>query len=82
MSRKEKLLVRLKSRPKDFSWLELQTLMKHLGYAEIRGSGSRRKYIHMATKRIVSLHKRHPDATLLDYQVRDVVTFLQQEDDL
>jgi hypothetical protein len=79
MGRKEKLLARLLSRPKDFSWSELQTLMRQLGYEEITGRGSRRKFINTQTKRIVSLHKRHPDDTLLEYQVRDVLDFFEQE---
>jgi hypothetical protein len=79
MSSKEKLLDRLLSRRKDFSWSDLQTLMRHLGYEEKTGSGSRRKFIHTETKRIVSLHKRHPDNTLLDYQIKEVLNFLKQE---
>jgi hypothetical protein len=79
MSSKEKLLARLCSRPKDFSWSDLKTLMRHLGYEEITGSGSRRKFIHAKTKRIVSLHRRHPDNTLLDYQVKEILSFLKQE---
>jgi len=79
MDRKDKLLSRLLSRPKDFSWSELKTLMGRCGYEEIAGRGSRRKFIHTQTKRMVNLHKRHPDDTLLDYQVKDVITFLKQE---
>lgn len=82
MGKKEKLLARLRARPKDFSWSELQSLMKHLGYTELTGRGSRRKFIHTETKRIVSLHKRHPDDTLLDYQVKDVLDFLEQQGEI
>jgi len=82
MSKKRKLLTRLQSRPRDFSWAELQVLMRHLGYMELSGSGSRRKFINITTKRIISLHKRHPDDTLLDYQVKDILGFLQQEGEL
>ena len=82
MGRKDKLLARLQGRPKDFSWSELQALMKHLGYAELTGRGSRRKFIHTETQRIVSLHKRHPDDTLLDYQVKYVLEFLEQQGEI
>ena len=34
MSRKNKLIARLLSRPKDFSWSELAALLKQLGYRE------------------------------------------------
>ena len=79
MGRKEKLLGRLISKPRDFSWHELQSLMRHLGYTELAGHGSRRKFINAKTRRIVSLHKRHPDDTLLEYQVKDILVFLEQE---
>ncbi len=82
MGKKEKLLARLQARPKDFSWSELQNLMRQLGYMEIEGRGSRRKFMNTETKRIVSLHKRHPDDTLLDYQVRDVLNFIEEQGDI
>ena len=43
MSRKEKLLERLKQRPKDFTWDELTTLLRQLGYRQVHtGKLSRR----------------------------------------
>jgi len=46
MSKSTKALARLQSRPKDFTWAELQTIMKHFGYEEKKGGGSRRKFNH------------------------------------
>ena len=79
MSKKEKLVARLRSKPSDFSWRELQTLMNHLGFEEVKGSGSRRRFVSRTTRRMANLHKRHPDGTLLAYQIRDVLAFLEQE---
>ena len=79
MSRREKLLARLRSRPTDFSWTDLQRLMEQLGFEELCGSGSRRKFVSKSSRRIVSLHRRHPDGNLLPYQIRDILDFLRQE---
>jgi|LGVE01.1.fsa_nt_gb hypothetical protein len=49
MSRKDKLLLRLQQRPKDFTWDELSVLLKSLGYKQAKSGktgGSRRRFIH------------------------------------
>jgi hypothetical protein len=37
MSKVMKALARLQTRPHDFTWSELQTIMKHFGYQEKKG---------------------------------------------
>jgi predicted RNA binding protein YcfA (HicA-like mRNA interferase family) len=81
VSRKNKLIQRLKDKPKDFTWDELVTLLKWLGYAEIkRGKtrGSRRRFAHPAAA-VISLHKPHPGNELKSYQVELVLETLIQE---
>ena len=81
MSRTDKLIQRLKGRPKDLTWNELETLLKGLGYTEIkRGKtgGSRRPFAH-ETAGIISLHKPHPGKELKAYQVELVIDTLTQE---
>jgi len=80
MSQQAKLLERLKRKPKDFTWGELETLLAGLGYKQERGSGSRRKFIHAETGAIISLHEPHPRNVLKAYQVRDLVDHLREED--
>jgi len=41
MAKKDKLLARLFSKPKDFEWSELKALLKGLGFEEVGGTGSR-----------------------------------------
>ena len=79
MSTYEKTLARLKSKPKDFSWGELETVMAHAGFQQLKGTGSRRKFHNQQTGRLASFHKRHPDDTLLLYQVKHALEFLKQE---
>lgn len=78
MSRKEKLIRRLLSDPKDFSWNELCALMKCLGYELECGAGSRRKFIAPDSGLSVCMHEPHPSGILKRYQVRDIKENLQK----
>jgi hypothetical protein len=69
VSKHSKSLERLKARPKDFTWDELVTLLKHFGYQEVSGNGSRRKFISKATNHKFTLHKPHPQNTVKSYVI-------------
>jgi predicted RNA binding protein YcfA (HicA-like mRNA interferase family) len=79
MSKTQKLLAILASKPvpRDFLWSDFVTLMRHLGYQEHSGAGSRRKFIHSSTKQVISLHEPHPGKELKVYQVKEVVEALK-----
>lgn len=79
MRRVQKTLVRLKSRPKDFTWGELQTIMNHLGYEELRGSSSRRKFVNTQTGALVSLHEPHPSTIMKRYAVEIILDHLKEQ---
>jgi hypothetical protein len=81
MGRRDKLVARLKARPKDFTWDELVRLLEGLGYAEAatgRTGGSRRRFIH-ATAPVIALHKPHPGNIVRMYVVDDVLRILTEE---
>ena len=81
MGRKDKLIERLKSRPKDFSWDELVRLLTALGYTENNSGktgGSRRKFTH-ATAPTISLHKPHPGNIVNLYVINEVLRLLTEE---
>jgi hypothetical protein len=81
VSRKNKLIQRLKGKPRDFTWDELVTLLKWLGYEEIKrgkSGGSRRRFAH-STAAMISLHRPHPGNELKAYQVELVLETLIQE---
>jgi hypothetical protein len=72
MSKEEKLITRLVSRPKDFTYEELRRLLKYFGYEESNSgktSGSRVAFIHTDSKHIIRLHKPHPNNELKQYQI-------------
>ena len=79
MSKFEKALARLKSKPRDFTWKELQSVMLHFGYEEIKGGGSRRKFIHHSTKISISLHEPHPRPILKMYAIELIIEHLKEE---
>ena len=82
MSKKEKLIAKLQQRPKDFTWNELASLLKSLGYVEIKTGktgGSRRRFIHQ-TAPTITLHKPHPQNTLKMYAIDQILKLLQQEE--
>lgn len=79
MTKLQKLRAKLLSDSR-FSWNELETLMKGLGYKQIAGSGSRVKFVK--GKRIICVHQPHPHPELKRYLTRYIIEQLQQEGDL
>jgi hypothetical protein len=82
MSRKDKLIKRLLSRPKDFTYDELVTFLKLFGYEEVntgRTSGSRRAFISGVNGQIIRLHKPHPGNILRNYQIDLIISELRKE---
>ena len=66
MSKQEKLRRRFKSRPCDFTWDELKTLLCGMGYEQSVGGktgGSRVKFLHSERPPII-MHKPHPTRRL------------------
>lgn len=82
MTRKEKLIKRFLSRPKDFTWEELVSLLSGLGFEEVstgKTGGSRRRFLNEAGV-IITLHKPHPQNVLRRYQIEQIIQILQDEE--
>lgn len=81
MSRRDKLIARLRRRPKDFTWDELVRLLEGLGYAETtagRTGGARRRFVHPSAP-LIALHKPHPGNTVKRYVIDEVPRVLAEE---
>lgn len=81
MGKKEKLIAKLKSNPKDFTFDEMKTLLEALGFVmsnKGKTSGSRVKF--MKGDIPVILHKPHPRKKLLEYQIKQITEVLERED--
>ena len=79
MTRKEKLLSRFLNEPKDFHYRELATLLRLLGFSELKtgkSAGSRVRFSNEEGDKIV-LHKPHPDGILKEYQLKQVREILK-----
>jgi predicted RNA binding protein YcfA (HicA-like mRNA interferase family) len=76
MGKDEKLIKRLVSKPKDFTYSELRRVLKHLGYTEHQSgktSGSRVAFIHEETRHVIRLNKPHPHHELKQYQIEQII---------
>ncbi|MDX5429061.1 MAG: type II toxin-antitoxin system HicA family toxin [Bacteroidota bacterium] len=80
MSKIEKLIDRLQSKPRDFTWSELKRVLKYFGYVERKGKGSRRKFIHQDGTTII-LHEPHPKPVLKIYMIELVLQHLNLAED-
>lgn len=71
MSKKAKLIQKLTSEPKGFTWADTKSLMISCGFKLVnaRGGGSGRMFRNEATKQKVRLHEPHPQNTLLPYMI-------------
>ncbi|MFN3235282.1 MAG: type II toxin-antitoxin system HicA family toxin [Gammaproteobacteria bacterium] len=78
MSKINKLIQRIRSQPADFEWRELVVLMRHLGFDEVQGDGSRVKYYHEDYDCMISLHKPDPSKVLKKYMIKRVVETLSR----
>jgi predicted RNA binding protein YcfA (HicA-like mRNA interferase family) len=77
MSKAEKLIIRLLSAPKDFTYPELKTLLTSLGYEEVQGAGSR--VCFQSKTHEIKLHKPHPTNILKQYQITLIIGELKKE---
>jgi hypothetical protein len=84
MGTTEKLYNRFLKFPKDFSFLELKTLLKRFGYDESnkgRTSGSRVRFYNEEKKRPIDIHKPH-DGIMKSYAMKQVYEELRDVDNV
>ena len=82
MGRKEKLIKKLMSAPKDFTFEEAATLLGYFTYVQGnkgKTSGSRVVFSSPNYTTKIIIHKPHPRNELLDYQVKQLIEQLKQE---
>ena len=80
MARAQKLLKRFLSKPRDFSFDELEKLLAGFGYEQIssgKTSGSRVTFVNPETKHIIKLHRPHPRPELKQYQLNEIEEHLR-----
>ncbi len=82
MGQIDKLLKKLKSNPKDFTYEECVRVLEYLGFCEInkgRTSGSRVMFVNDQLMIKILLHKPHNRKELLSYQIKQIKDVLEHE---
>lgn len=81
MGQKEKLIKRLKAKPRDFTFSEAETLLQYLSYSKSnkgKTNGSRVAFISKEPPPIF-MHRPHSRKELMEYQVKQLIYILEQE---
>ena len=81
MSKKEKRINRLKTKPKDFTYNEAKTLLESVGFVESnkgKTSGSRVVFIENKSGLKFELHKPHPGNILKPYVIIGLIKILNE----
>ena len=79
MSRKDKLIKRFKTLPKDFTFGEVVTLLKGFGFIEDnkgKTSGSRIRFYNMFSDVFINFHKPHPSSIMCETSLKDIFSIL------
>ena len=81
MGQKEKLIQRLRSKPRDFTFEDAETLLGYLSYVRSnKGKTSGSRVIFTSENHgSILLHKPHPQNELKSYQVKQLLEILEQE---
>lgn len=79
MSKKDKLIGRLLNKPKDFTFDEMESLLKYFGYELKQGSGSGVKFIKDGGNEVINFHKPHPNGILKRYVLDQVMDKLRKD---
>jgi hypothetical protein len=82
MSKKEKLLRRFQSRPTDFTWDELVSLLNGFNFKLDNSSGSSHCCFALNTdpSKIIRTCRPHPTPVLKLYQIKAIIKFLEEEE--
>jgi predicted RNA binding protein YcfA (HicA-like mRNA interferase family) len=79
MSKHQKALEKLCTTPpaSDIKWNELVAVLSQLGYKELKGKGSRRKFHHAARELLIICHRPHPSPEVDKGCIVDVAEHLR-----
>ncbi|MCL1806695.1 MAG: type II toxin-antitoxin system HicA family toxin [Oscillospiraceae bacterium] len=80
MSQQDKMIARLKTKPKDYTFDEAKRLLESCGYNMAKtGKTGGSRVCFIKEKKVFRMHKPHPKNELLCYQVKELIDELRQE---
>ncbi len=85
MSKFEKAKKRLLLKPSDYTFSELRYLLGKMGFVEYqkgKTSGSRVKFYREEDKKIIMVHKPHPEDTMDKGAIQGIINYLKEIDEL
>ena len=85
LSKLDKAIQRLKTKPKDYTYSEARQLLGQLGFNEYnkgKNSGSRVKFFRPQDNSIILLHKPHPGDIMPPAATRDLHDTLKNKGDI
>ena len=81
MGTKEKLIKRLKSNPKDFTYNEMMKALKSLGFKSAKTGKTAGSRVKLKKGNIpITMHKPHPQNVLPEYLIKQILEVLEKED--
>lgn len=83
MNKRDKLIKRFRTLPRDFTFEEVETLFLGCGFTLVNKgatSGSRVKFYHEADQKAYIMHRPHPSNIIKGYIMRDIMNFLKNND--
>jgi len=81
MNKREKLIKRFRTLPRDFTFDEAIALFQNCGFElDNKGStsGSRVKFYNESDQKSFIMHKPHPSNIIKGYMMREILIFLQK----
>lgn len=81
MSKQDKLIERLKSKPKDFTYNEAKKILENFGFVENnkgKTSGSRVYFQNDKLGEKIEFHKPHPKNILKPYVIKNLLSELKK----
>lgn len=78
MSKHEKRLERLKTKPRDFTWDEATAVLAACGFDLVRQNGSHRTYLNRHADLMFNIAEPHPGNELKTYQVNALLKILEE----
>ena len=81
MGQKEKLIEKLKAKPKTFTFDDAESLLRYFSYRRSnKGKTSGSRVMFTSTEHPpIMLHKPHPRKELLEYQIKQLIEILREE---
>lgn len=77
LGKKDKLLSRFLSKPKDLTWNEYVKVFASFGFQLHNGDGSKRRFVN-ENKLVFMIHEPHPANIMKPYTIKQAIDFFEQ----